>query len=337
LDGSYDSYNLDKGPVFYEAYYPDARDAYQDKRYFDRSAVLERSFQVPFKRLAYSAEVDRPFTSNESVVVVDSEEPDERRETPESRRTYDAADKTARSQDDHPSTVFNDGEKLESASVEEISKLIRRAISRDLENWNALERYLDRAANQNPLIAQPAVYSGENRRNKEDNSYLFSKNRQSFDSQQQPGFELLRKLEDARQRPMYLEQTENANENTRTNAMSVTQAVAPAIGVISDSLPMENIFQPRPQVIRYTFFKEPAPQLDEQAKKAIDNSTPRSYGDNLIREEIANSHGKQAEENVKVTSIEVSELPRHKTRHHHGEWPKRDYSAHRHRSQTTAA
>ncbi|XP_012225792.1 uncharacterized protein [Linepithema humile] len=339
----YNSYNLDKGPVFYEAYYPDIRDAYQEKRYFDRNAVLEKSFQVPFKRLAYSAgTADRPVTSNESFVVVNNEEPGEQQKRAESRRYYDTADKTAPFQDEYPSTgIFNGDEKLESTNVEEISKLVRRAISRDLENWNALERYLDRTVNQGPPIAQPAVHSGENRRNKEGNSYSFPVNRQSFDPSKQLNFELLRKLEDARQRPVYFERTD-ANENARTSTMSIsdTQADAPAIGVISDSLPLENIFQPRPQVIRYMFFKKPMPQPTpqlEQVKEAIDNSTPRSYGDNLIREEIAdNSRGKQAEENVKVTSIEVSELPRHKTRHHHGEWPKRDWSAHRHRSQTAA-
>lgn len=298
--------------MFYEAYYPDAGDAYQAKRYFDRNAILEKSFQVPFKRLAYSAEAaDRPVTSNEPFVVTNNEEPGEQKKRTESRRDYDTADK-----------------KFEDTDVKEISKLVRRAISRDLENWNALERYLDRTANQGPPIAQPALHSGENRRNKDGNSYSLPVNRQSFDSSKQLNFELLRKLEEARQQPTYLERTE-----ANAQPMRQQSEVVP----IADALPLENIFQPRAQVIRYVFFKKPTAQLERQAKEAIDNSTPRNYGDNLIREETADdNHGRQAEENVKVTSIEVSELPRHKTRHHHGEWPKRDYSARRHHSQTAA-
>lgn len=99
---------------------------------------------------------------------------------------------------------------------------------------------------------------------------------------------------------------------------------------IIDSYPKENIFAPRPQVINYIFSRKP--KLTTQNKvqnlsqtKNISEFMPRNYGDNLIQNEV-----KKTGENkdVKVTSIEISEVPKHKTRHHHGEWPKRDYSRH---------
>ncbi|XP_072757088.1 uncharacterized protein [Anoplolepis gracilipes] len=291
----YDSYNLDKGPVFYEAYYPDyPHDTYQEKRNLDRDRkVLETSFQVPFERLAYSEIADRP-------------------------------------------VIFDDDKTLQTANIEEISKLVRRAISRDLENWNILERYLDRVSIDQNWPMQQKGLSRESRENKEDNSYPFQDNRrQFFDLSRQSNLEILRKLEarDARQRfPNYFEEID-ADGNAMTKKMSDIQPDdAPSINVASGSLLTENIFQPRPQIIRYTFFKKPTARLEQQPEKVIDNSTPRNYGDNLIRQEIADKNNVK-ESNVKVTSIEVSEFPRHKTRHHHGEWPKRDYSIHRHQSE----
>jgi len=289
LHDRYDSYDLDKGPVFYEAYYPDyAHDAYQEKRNLDRNRkVLETSFQVPFERFAYSAEIA-----------------------------------------DRPSSIIFDKNR-QAANIEEISKFIRRAISRDLENWNSLETYLDRVSIDQNWPTQQKVYSKENRENKGGNSYSFQDDRRSLDLSSQPNPEILRKLEarDTRQRPNYLEEID-AEGNTMMKKISDLQVVdSPSIDVASDSLFPENIFQPRPQIIRYTFFKKPTSRLDQQTEKVIDNSTPRNYGDNLIRQEIADKNSR-VEGNVKVTSIEVSELPRHKTRHHHGEWPKRDYSIH---------
>lgn len=284
----YDSYNLDKGPVFYEAYYPDAHDAYQEKRNLDQNRkVLETSFQVPFERFAYSAEIaDRPV-----------------------------------------SIIFDNNKNV---NIEEISKLVRRAISRDLENWNILESYLDGVSIDQNLPMQQTVYSGENRENKEDNSYSFQ-DRRAFDLSRQPNLEILRKLEtrNVKQRPNYFEEIDAEGNTMMRKISDMETADAPSIDVASGSLLPENIFQPRPQIIRYTFFKKPTSRLDQQAEKVIDNSTPRNYGDNLIRQEIAEKNSRAEGNNVKVTSIEVSELPRHKTRHHHGEWPKRDYSTHR--------
>ncbi|XP_077269637.1 uncharacterized protein LOC143901319 [Temnothorax americanus] len=343
------SYNLDKGPVFYEAYYPDSRDAYREKRYFGRNTVLETSFQVPLERFAYSAAAERertaadhPISINESFVVVDNEEtlPREQRKARVSRRNYDAITTSQLAPfSNKRSTIFDDDKNSQVANIEEISKLVKRAISRDLETWNALEGYLDRTIHQDR--PQLGMHSREIHKNREGDSYaskLFPGNRGPKDlSERSSIFEaspsLPGKLDahDEKQGPIYFKGVA-ANENAMTSETRVsgTQAVdtSPPIDVISDSSSPENIFQPRPQLIKYMFFKRPSgpPRIDKQNEKA------RTSGDNLMREEIVDNNGRRVEENVKVTSIEISELPRHKTRHHHGEWPKRDYSIHRHHS-----
>ncbi|XP_029173534.1 uncharacterized protein LOC114942364, partial [Nylanderia fulva] len=273
----YDSYNLDKGPVFYEAYYPDyVHDTHIEKRNLDENQkVLETSFQVPFERFAYSAEMMLEDNKN------------------------------------HRQT----------ASIDEISRLVRRAISRDLENWNILEKYL---SDQNWLM-QPRVYPKEEDNN---NRSPFQNNRQrSFDQSGHPNLGILQKLvaRDANKQHPNFEEGNTMMKKMMSDNRDVQLSIDVASGL--PSLP-ENIFQPRPQIIRYTFFRKPIPQFAQQAEKIIDTyPTPRNYGDNLIRQE--NKKSRVEKNNVKITSIEVSELPRHKTRHHHGEWPKRDYSIHR--------
>lgn len=331
---------MDKGPVFYEAYYPDAQDnAYHEKRYFDRSAVLETSFQIPSDRFAYSAEssdrfADRPVPNDESsYVVVDDENLSE-----EQRRNVGPRRNLVPFDDQRSMLLENDDEGFPAANIGEISKLVRRAISRDLENWNALERYLDGSNNQGQSMPPPRseLRSRENRKNKVDDSYPLQVNQLNFDLPKQPSLEVLRKLEarDVKVRPAYFEEVRRNDASGSVMSVADARAADAPIGITSDSLPLEDIFQPRPQIIKYTFLKKATTRHDEPSKVAIDNTTPRNYGDNLIREEIANDSrdGRLARGNVKVTSIQVSELPRHKTRHHHGEWSKRDYTAHRHRS-----
>lgn len=352
------SYNLDKGPVFYEAYYPDTRDAHQEKRrYFDRNTMLETSFQMPFERFVYSETADYPISTNESfAVVVDDKEmlPKEQRKTIKPRRNYDATSHLVSFSNKH-STIFDDDKNLQAANIEEISKLVRRAISRDLENWNALEGYLDRTVHQDRSMPQLDMYSREIHKSG-DGSYIFPINNRRFietDSSKRSNFGALlpRKLDarDAKQyifRPIYFDGVDESTVGSEMSA-SRTQAIdtiPPPIDIISNSLPPENIFQPRPQLIRYMFFKRPIPPrldergADEQDEKTIDlQSTPPTHNDNLIRQGIIDDkRGRRVGENVKVTSIEISQLPRHKTRHHHGEWLKRDYSIHRHRSQSAA-
>lgn len=337
---------MDKGPVFYEAYYPGTRDAYQKKRYFGGvgNTVLETSFQVPSERFTYSAETaDHPISINESFVVVNNEEtlPREQRKAIASRRMYDAITTNQFGPfSNERSTIFDDemNENSQVANIEEISKLVRRAISRELENWNALEGDLDRATHQDRPMPQLGMRPREKHKDSKDGSYMFPVNRGLEDSS------LPRKLDahNGKQRPTSHYEGPDANASTMTSERRVgeTRAVdtqRSPIDVISDSLPPENIFQPRPQLIKYVFFKRPvSPQLDQQNEKAIEESvSPGIFGDNLVQfggEITADNRGRRIEEDVKVTSIEISDVPRHKTRHHHGEWPKRDSSFHRHRS-----
>ncbi|EFN84852.1 hypothetical protein EAI_10310 [Harpegnathos saltator] len=225
----------------------------------------------------------------------------------------------------------DDDESSLKTNIGEISKLVRRAISRDLENWNALEKYLDRASNQGQQtpITQSEMRSKESRENNE------------FDSSQKPSLGLLRQLEarNVKLQPTYFEEVRNDASGSALNVGDARAADAPIAITSNSDLPLENIFQPRPQIIKYTFLKKTKTRHDGPSKDTIDNTTPRNYGDNIIREEIANdSHdGRLAKGNVKVTSIQVSELPRHKTRHHHGELPKRDYTARHHRTASVAS
>lgn len=287
----YDSYNLDKGPVFYEAYYPDyVHNTHTEKRNLDQNQkVLETSFQVPFERFAYSAEM-----------MLDN-------------------DKTR-----------------QTANIDEIYRLVRRAISRDLENWNVLEKYLsDRATvDQNLLMQQRMIYPRENDEDEDNNKSPFQNNRQRFfDQSGQPSLGILQKLEarDAKRPPNYFKERSIMMKKMSDNQAADAQlSIDVASG--SSSLP-ENIFQPRPQIIRYTFFRKSIPRFAQEAEKVIDTLTPKNYGNNLIRQEITDKNSRVKKNNVKITSIEVSELPRHKIRHHHGEWPKRDYPIHRHQSE----
>lgn len=330
---------MDNGPVFYEAYYPDTHDTRQEERYFDRNTVLETSFQVPLESFAYSAETaNHPVSINKSFVVVNNEKilPKEQRKAIVSQpRDHDVITSQLASFPDERSTIFDNNKNLQVANIEEISKLVRRAISRDLENWNVLERYLEHTVHRSRPIPQLGMHSREVHKNREDNSYMYSVNRELKDlSKQSP-----KKLDahDGKQRPIYFERVD-VNGSTMMSEMRIsgTQAVdTPSpIGVISDSSPPENIFRPRPQLIKYMFFKRPIPpRFNKQNEKAIDKFIRTS--DDFNREETANNNrDRRVEENVKVTSIEISELPRHKTRHHHDEWPKRDYSAYRHRSRS---
>lgn len=347
-----DSYDLDKGPVFYEAYYPDPRDAYKEKHHVDRNTVLETSFQMPVERFAYSADTsDHPISINESFIIVNNDEtlPQEWKAImSRHNRNYDTiTHKLVPFLNERSTQNFDNNKNSQVANIEEISKLVRNAISRDLENWNALERYLERIIHQDRPIPRLGIHSKKIHKNGEGDSYMLPVNRgreseTSEDSSERLSiFEvsLPRKLLDAHdgKRSIYFERV-NANRNRGTSEMNVTgiqvSDTPSQIDVVSDSLPPENIFQPRPQLIKYMFFKRPvSPRLDKQSEKAIDESTWTS-GDNPIREKVTDdSRSRRIEENnVKVTSIEISELPRHKTRHHHGEWSKRDYSIHRHRS-----
>lgn len=345
---SYESYDLEKGPVFYEAYYPDTneepRSNYQEKRYFDQGAVLEKTYQVPSEHVTYP----------ESNIQLDN---------------YQNRADAFLPNDDRFSLDTN----TQPLDVKEISKLARRAISRDLENWNTLENYLDRAKYQEPvyrrriIVPEPGYRIEQQIRGIEPNLPEYLKQR-----------DLRRDLyEEVREEPLALSSRIQPNngdqrdsirrltardlgnkdslgsfrsiryDNQQPQEQGVVQAVRTSeinmpplkdaspsdTRSIIDPYPTENIFAPRPQVINYIFSRKPEVTMENKVPslpetKETSEFIPRSYGDNLIQDEIKKEEG---DTDVKVTSIEVSEVPRHKTRHHHGDWPKRDYS-HRHQS-----
>ncbi|RLU16169.1 hypothetical protein DMN91_011929 [Ooceraea biroi] len=342
----YDSYNLDKGPVIYKAYYPDTRKSHQEKPYFDQNTVLETSFQMPSDQSAYSTETaDRPIWNNESSVVANDERrilSKEQWKVMKTRRNYNFTNEFDPFHDKQSLEIFDGDKDIENVNIKEISKLVRRAISRDLENWNALERYLGRTSNQAQPISQSEMYFKKSHENEKNYNYPFEINQRTFNPSQQLRSKVLQKLEtrDVEQlQPTYLEEVDASEikdtmkDEAIVNGMQA--ADASSVNVISDSS-MENIFQPRPQLIRYMFFRKLTPQRNEQIEKVTDELTLRNYGDDRIHEAITNdSRNKQVKENVKITSIEVSKLPRHKIRHHHDEWPKRHYSTHRYRAQST--
>ncbi|XP_003707431.2 uncharacterized protein LOC100878649 [Megachile rotundata] len=322
----YESYNLERGPVIYEAYYPDNNEESRnvpEKRYFDREAVLEKTYQLPSQRLVYSeSPIGFNGYPNERVLVQD---------------TRDDLIPQAKSLD-----------------IREISSLARRAISRDLENWNTLEQYLDRVNYQDPYRRDidPNYRIKQSIRGIEPKDSLKQNRdlrRELYEEIREEPLQVPIRLEDQRDSMRMLRVRDLTGRDPLSTFGSVPyqnqspEPVAKAeepmsvpipkqIGVQepkSDPYPTENIFAPRPQVINYIFSRKP--EVPEESKtqsvpETKDTELPRNYGDNLIRDEI-----KKTEENkdVKVTSIEVSEVPRHKTRHHHGEWPKRDYPRHR--------
>ncbi|XP_076234961.1 uncharacterized protein LOC143179550 [Calliopsis andreniformis] len=334
----YESYDLDRGPVFYEAYYPDtneeARSNYQEKRFFDRGAVLEKTYQVPSQRLTFSEDAIR-------------------------RNSYQnrAENLLQNVQNDRLPPQAN----TQPLDIKEISNLARRAISKDLENWNALENYLDRTNYQDSLyqrqmvVPEPGYRVGQSIRGF--GPSLPDPSKEGRDLSRQMYEQVLVEPSDLTdQRPPdairrltardlanrdslralgsipYQDHLTNDQEVVRVREASVPNVPLlkgtdqSNIGSVVEPYLPEDIFAPRPQVINYIFSRKPSTTVQNKAQSVseVKEKEPRNYGDNLIREEMK----KEESKDVKVTSIEVSEVPKHKTRHHHGEWPKRDYSKH---------
>lgn len=333
----YESFDLERGPVIYEAYYPDSnedpRNNVQEKRYFDREAVLEKAYQLPSQRLVYPENLARfnNYQNQRELLLQD---------TGDNR--------------------FTSQTNAQPLNIRELSSLARRAISRDLDSWNTLEQYLDRMKYQDPpyrrQIVDPNYRIKQSIRGIEpslpDNlkqefrRELYEEVREDPSSLQVPV-----RLEDQRDALRALRTRDLVGREPLSNYRSMPYQNQPREEIVRtgeplnvpgskeigfqgsktmDPYPAENIFAPRPQVINYVFSKkldvpeERRTQQSTSETKETVESMPRNYGDNLIRDEIKKTEGKD----VKVTSIEISEVPRHKTRHHHGEWPKRDYSHH---------
>ncbi|XP_017879511.1 uncharacterized protein LOC108624616 [Ceratina calcarata] len=282
----YESYDLEKGPVFYEAYYPDdePRTHYQEKRYFDREPVFEKTYQLSSEHAEKNYQ-DRPDAALQNV----------------------------------------DRFSPQPLDIKEISKLARRAISRDLENWNTLEEYLDRAKYEDPLYPTRVDANSRDPYEEKREEPLPRRLRSSRD-QRFIESDIGRNRFEA---VPYENHEQQMIQAVRTSPVNTLNKPVPPNSL--NSYPTENIFAPRPQVINYIFSKRPTENKEElvaSETKETKESMPRNYGDNLIRDEMKE---KEENKNAKIASIEVSEVPRHKTRHHHGDWPKREYP-HRHQS-----
>jgi hypothetical protein len=290
---------------------------------------------MPSDRFAYSIETtNRPIWNNKSSIANKEKKMPSKKQWKiiKTRRDYNFTNEFAPFHE-YSTAIFDKNENTRNVNVEEISKFVRRAISRDLENWNALEKYFERINNQ-PLL-QPKTYL-KSHKNEED--YPFQVNQRTFNPLRRLNSEISQKVETRNVKqlqPTYLEEID-ASRNTMKDKIIVNSMQAtdtPSINIFSDST--QDIFQPRPQLIKYTFFRKLIPRLNERIEKT-EKSIPHNYGNNLIREEIVDgSYNKQVKEDIKITSIEVSKLPQHKTRHHHDEWPKRHYPIHRHHLQST--
>ncbi|XP_076284391.1 uncharacterized protein LOC143210946 [Lasioglossum baleicum] len=325
----YESYDLDRGPVFYEAYYPDGNDEsrgnYQEKQFFDQDAVLEKTYQIPSQHLVYP----------EGGIRMGNPQSPPGNPLQEVRQAAQTRDQPL--------------------DIKELSNLARRAISRDLENWNTLENYLDRTKYQDStyrrrmIVPEPSYGIEESNRGIGIGLRDTFKDRRDFDRNlyEEVREEPFQRVPEAMRRLAARDLTgRNALENFGSVRYQAGQAQrAEGVQRIEDNIPLmkdaqgqrvvepfpsENIFAPRPQVINYIFSKKPTGntknQIGSEMKETMvepkEESIPRSYGDNLIQDEVKKEEAKD----VKIASIEVSEVPRHKTRHHHGEWPKRDYS-----------
>ncbi|KAF7412681.1 hypothetical protein HZH66_001577 [Vespula vulgaris] len=390
-DRRYDGYDLERGPVFYEAYYPENNEnnptAYQEKRYFDRDAVIERTFQIPTDRREYVEDrskndyldrlehlrydgsggyiSDPKFSMNQNYPKI------------EPSRNYEIARKfynINRYAPTYIGRIRNNPEDSLSSSSSSSSSLS----SKDLENWNSLESYLrfdpsfaDRRnvdkidINRSNFrviperdLNQENIFQKEDDDNSETESLRNIRNNLSAasfrdiqpleiskefesirrvsprDLQDRNSFDTINTINHMRypkQQYRYFGSTNNPESQAWiSNVKNLRNEQIEEIPRNVDSLPSENIFVPRPQVINYIFSKDSSIERTEKpiTMKEITrtNDEPRKYGDNLLQEELNKEEEEETKDkSTKVTSIEISEVPRHKIRHHHGEWL-RDFS-----------
>ncbi|XP_035732003.1 uncharacterized protein LOC118445989 [Vespa mandarinia] len=399
-DRRYDGYDLERGPVFYEAYYPENNEnnptAYQEKRYFDRDAVIERTFQIPTDRREYIEDrskndyLDRlehsQYDRSGGLIISDPKfSMNQNYPNIEPSRIYEVARKfydINRFSPTYIERIRNTPEdSLSSSSSSSLSSSSSSSLpsSKDLENWNSLENYLrfDPSFNDRRNIDkidinrsnfrviperdlnQENIFQKENEDSNETKSPRLIRNNLSDLSsgiikplEISKEFELIRKVSprdlqdrntfDAidninymgypRQQYRYFRNINDPQESQTwmSNFKNLrNEEIEEIPRNIDSSLPSENIFVPRPQVINYIFSKDSSIERTEKPiiMKEITrgNDEPRKYDDNSFQEELKKEEEKTKDKSTKVTSIEISEVPRHKVRHHHGEWL-RDFS-----------
>ncbi|XP_043505372.1 uncharacterized protein LOC122526204 [Polistes fuscatus] len=365
-DRRYDGYDLERGPVFYEAYYPENNDnnpsEYQEKRYFDRDPVIERTFQIPTDRKEYMEDRSKNeyLDRLEYLRYDNSYNPDTKLSRilnypkTESSRNYEISRK------------FYDVNSLSPNYIKLIRNIPEDSLtSTNVDNWNTLGNYYLRV---DPNFDKSDINSRSNFRGIPDRGFLNEENmfekrndekkvesirdiRQNlsaaspraiqpleipkeFDSirrlsprdlQNHNSFDTINSVNYIRYPRQEYNYFGNRNdpESEKWIPQNLSNEQMEGIPRNVNSLPSENIFAPRPQVINYVFSKDSSIEQTEKPittiKEITNNDEPRKYGDNLLQEEL-NKEEENKDKNTKVTSIEISEVPRHKIRHHHGEW-----------------
>lgn len=392
-DRRYDGYDLDKGPVFYEAYYPENNEndpnEYQEKRYFDRDAVLERTFQVPTDRREYVEERSKSEYPNglertryNGEYLVDPKL--SRRDDLETEENYVKLEPSRQRDNLARSYTIN---RIPSTYVEQTRESPREySLPRDFEPWNAYENYLhfernhERRRNFDKSDIDESSYFRTIPERDLLRSEIFERRNDDGEAKEpiremrkdlsvapprairplelDKDFETMRRLSTrdvqdrtpfepidtigypryTRQEYRYFGNTNGERESSdphgwMSDVKSLSNQRMEPMPRNIDPLPSENIFAPRPQVINYVFSKNSPVDSKEKPTTATlttsmnevtKDEEPRKYGDNLLQEELKKME-EEKDKSAKVTSIEISEVPRHKIRHHHGEWL-RDFS-----------
>ncbi|KAI4504575.1 hypothetical protein M0802_000125 [Mischocyttarus mexicanus] len=369
-DRRYDGYDLERGPVFYEAYYPENNDnnpsEYQEKRYFDRDAVIERTFQIPTDQKEYIEDRSKNeyLNSLEYLRYDNSYNPDSKLSKIQNYPIIESS-----RNNEIPRKFYN----ANSFSPNYI-RIIRNIpgdllASKNMENWNSLGNYLSfdpnfedrRNVDKNDIsrsnfrgipnrgfLNQESMFEKRNDDKKVESIRDVQENlsaassrairpleiSKEFDSirrlsprdlQNHNSFDTINSINYVRYPRKEYNYFENRNdpESEKWIPQNLPNEQMEGIPRNVNSLPSENIFAPRPQVINYVFSKDSRIERTEKPittiKEITNNDEPRKYGDNLLQEEL-NKEEENENKNTKVTSIEISEVPRHKIRHHHGEW-----------------
>ncbi|XP_066589499.1 uncharacterized protein [Prorops nasuta] len=343
-------YDLEKGPVFYEAYYPENNETplgtYEKDESSNSGVILERSYQVP------AVLREDPYGGS---LMRNGIEVQYQNSFQEPAISQIGAFDVAWEKD-------YDGDNL----LGEAPIFTKKAIP---EKWRPLlvQSQRSRYSNPNddlrsqisswkrPIVEEQNPYEKPFLRLLDYSRIPSSMKRlnpigRTFDPRETeaPRFLVYRRLPEnivfggpANFSPMPESPLEEINQIERSNPGSVYPALhherrfARPEEKLKENTPMENIFEPRPQVINYIFSKDAVKPVEKEMKgqqgkkemvkeEATVTTTARSYGDNLIQDDIKRSSEKGAGE-AKITSIEVSQV-KHKIRHHHGERHRRDYS-----------
>ena len=266
----YDEYDLRRGPVFYEAYYPS--DGHQQESVISHAERTRRTLGTlgHFDTIRIPSTNPEESTSNLSVVrklkkFVENLERD--------AVTKNAANSPVR--ENYQEAFTNDNSRSYSSADERLDEYVNLML-------RAIKNGVFKISRE--VASEPDTT----------NSIRVSRQQRSGD----PRYETVRTREPQR----------DWNDSKRfSNDEGNYERTDDVRGPLSIQFPtpMENIFQPRPQVIKYVF-------------------SPPNNETRINVNRIKNNEGKSNEMEVGIASLEVSEVPQHKHRHHHGEKARRN-------------